>query len=369
MATATLTSEGAPDLVVVHFVGDLSFARKIAENIRVCEQEVFSAAARQVLTACDVLCGNLESPIVKKASVREKGGFCGPERAISHLTIFTVLSLANNHALDCGQAGLEETIELLDAAGIAHTGITTAGSEDFGRVSLTVRGQRLSIFGCTTREAVEVDRPPGLCRCFIEDERFRAAVHAEAELGATVVVLFHGGDEFMGEPSPALQHQLRTLHQDGACVIVTQHPHVLGGPELTDGSGLTWFSLGDFLFDGQTASRRHSAILRTRLRKGRMVQYDIVPTLISDEYCVEIAPPEIAEKVTKRTRDVARRLQRPLTRYTYVPRYLWAVSTYQLQRIAVIAKKDGVAGFCRFALTRFQYLQAYGRTILRVVLR
>lgn len=84
----------------------------------------------------DLVIGNLETPVIKDNNnlVHRKTNFAAPKEfaeAVFNSGIHYV-STANNHALDRGIDGLNDTIEILDSIGFKHTGTFN----DYSRPSL-----------------------------------------------------------------------------------------------------------------------------------------------------------------------------------------------------------------------------------------
>src|SRR4029453_14527217 len=93
---------------------------------------------------------------------------------------FDVVSVANNHIDDFGDAARQSTLAELDRIGIAYSGPP-------GRVGqLTVRGRAVDVIAFATY--------PGLNN-LLDLDAARALVAASAARGAITVVSFHGGRE------------------------------------------------------------------------------------------------------------------------------------------------------------------------------
>lgn len=129
------TSGGA---YTVLFAGDVGFGESYLHRPRMdalrqvlashgFEHSISSLVG--LLQSADHVIGNLEVPLADRPSPALEGrknylGWCDAERTVAALRRagFHALSLANNHALDCGAAGLAETIRRLNDAGIGHFG-------------------------------------------------------------------------------------------------------------------------------------------------------------------------------------------------------------------------------------------------------
>ncbi len=183
-----------------------------------------------------------------------------PERAglFGELGIDAV-TLANNHALDFGQEALLDTCEVLDGAGILHTGAGADLEEAKRPVILEQGGRRIVILGAT-RVIPEAGwaagkNHPGMLATYdpsvllAEISRWRA----EADF---VIVYVHWGIE-RSETPEAYQRVLGQQYiEAGADLVVGSHPHVLQGIEYYQGKPIV-YSLGNFIFG--------SAIPRTML--------------------------------------------------------------------------------------------------------
>jgi poly-gamma-glutamate capsule biosynthesis protein CapA/YwtB (metallophosphatase superfamily) len=159
-----------------------------------------------------------------------------------------VVSLANNHVLDFGVDGLEETLSSLDAAGIAHCGagpddasarrpvIIDAGGLRIGFLSTMQRYHlyvRENLYASTTRAG-----PARLRLHHIRQDI--AALRRDADV---CVVLVHWGRNYRGV-SPRQERLARALREAGADLIVGHHPHIPQRVEVI-GSTPVLYSLGN----------------------------------------------------------------------------------------------------------------------------
>src|SRR2546429_7636858 len=135
-------------------VGDLNLDRRVAGAGLLQGDTLYPfRALLESLRGADITFGNLESPIASDATpVPDSGGvFTAPPLAALALARagFDIVSTANNHAWDGGQAAAEETMRLLTRAGVRFVG------SGFGRdmaeqpVILERRGWRGAVFAVT----------------------------------------------------------------------------------------------------------------------------------------------------------------------------------------------------------------------------
>lgn len=159
---------------------------------------------------------------------------------------FDAVTLANNHVMDLGPAGLEATIDSCREEAIATAG---AGDDVDGAmepVRTTVDGTEIAVFSFCEREyGVATRASPGTA--WVSRPECRQVVTAEADRSDVVIVVAHGGVEYVPFPPPRRQRRLRAFVEAGADLVVGHHPHVPQGWEVFQGSPI-FYSLGNFLF-------------------------------------------------------------------------------------------------------------------------
>ena len=170
-----------------------------------------------------------------------------------------LLSVANNHSLDAGSAGLEYTVRALEKAGISVVGAGRDLDSAYSAVILTAKGIRLAFIGLNgipypnqTAQAVE---PEGWQVANWDAEIAVKSIQSACQHADAVVLLIHWGDEY--EPKPGLAQRLKAadLIEIGADVVVGSHSHtpqeteIYVSPELPNKRGFIAYSLGNFVFD------------------------------------------------------------------------------------------------------------------------
>lgn len=171
-----------------------------------------------------------------------------------------VVSLANNHALDQGEAGRADTARTLLEQGIqpaweAHDARLTRG----GRL-VQVLARDLSGAGAIERAQAELP----------------AAV-ARARREGAVVVSLHWGRTGSLLPAPAQRRLAALLVDAGAAVVLGHGPHSLQGIERR-GAGVIAYSLGNLAFECRCTAEEDAYVLRVGLdAEGRAGPVWVVP--------------------------------------------------------------------------------------------
>lgn len=348
----------------LNFVGDISFARAVRHRIEDPLAALFSPELQAKLTSGDFLCGNLEAPLIARAQPVSDNALWGPTHAVRFLKAFSMLSLANNHIFDCGDAGVAETLTVLREHGIRSSGIAPAGDSPIQPVTVTVGQEEAVVVACTTNSLCREPAASGYRLSVIEDPEFLAGLARVVQSSKSTVLLFHGGNEYVPYPPPSLRGSLWRLVALGVRVIVTHHPHVLGGPEVPKKGSLIWYSMGDFLFDGPTKKRRTSGILQIELRDGEVAASGLIPTIITDALDVRTAERQLALEVSRKVQHFGRRLRAPTYAWLYGLTYMWCLLTFQSERLWVILRNKGVMASVRFAVLHLRYVPFYVRRLV-----
>lgn len=256
-------------------VGDISL---------VCEEgrDPFANVARY-FRAGDIVFGNLECVLCEAGTAAEKEVTLRvPSSCAGHLQRagFTVVNLANNHALDFGSAGLAQTLAALRARGIACIGAGDAASPG-GRAIIECRGLKVGFLGfgeadmCHRQDDVFVNR---IDRGAILDQ-----LRCLKPLCDVAIVSLHWGIEYARYPSPAQTKLARELAAEGAGVVLGHHPHVVQGIERV-GTSLIVYSLGSFQFKPlRNGTTRQSFMLHARISPRGVERYRAIPIWIDED--------------------------------------------------------------------------------------
>lgn len=212
-------------------------------------------------------------------------------------TGYDTCSTASNHTLDHGASGVKRTLDVLDEAGLKHTGSARSSEEAGTPLVLDVNGVKVAqisfAFGFNGREVPE-DKP------WLANEIDYQAI-ADAELAArdggaeVVIASIHWGREHRPNPSSSqLELSRKIAERTGINLIIGHHSHVVQPMEKVAG---TWvaYSLGNQIarHDIPTGLTEEGAIgwFEFAERDGRWdVQARYVPTLLT-------IPPEEGEQL------------------------------------------------------------------------
>ncbi|HEX2138508.1 MAG TPA: CapA family protein [Woeseiaceae bacterium] len=239
--------------ITVAAVGDMMLGTDYPENhLPDDDGASFLAEVTPVLSAADLAFGNLEGVLADGGTPRKTCTnplacflFRSPARYAAHYADagFDVLSLANNHARDFGEAGRSATMRALDSAGILHSG------REGEFASLEVKGLSVALL------AFAVTQKSNLMHAYVAAADTVAAHAAKHDV---VIVSFHGGAEgrnmtripfaeewYFGEPRGDVVRFARSMVDAGADLVLGHGPHVVRGMERYR-DRLIAYSLGNF---------------------------------------------------------------------------------------------------------------------------
>lgn len=235
------------------FVGDIMLSRNIGDLMRERNDWTFPFAhVREFLASADLVFGNLEGPISGRG--RNEGSiysFNAETAAIKGLRAsnISVVSIANNHIFDYGDAAFLDTLAVLDAAGVAAVGGGVRYRDAHRPVIRTVGTTSIAFLAYTDLVPAFRGKPtasPAVARpeisALIEDIEM-ASVRADV-----VIVSFHWGNEYETQHNARQEEIARIAIDHGAALVAGHHPHVVQEVESYK-NGYIAYSLGNFVFD------------------------------------------------------------------------------------------------------------------------
>lgn len=279
------------------FIGDVMLGRLVNQHLKQEPPKYVWGNTLPLLKKADGLICNLECTISDRGepwSVTPKVfHFRSDAKNVTALTRagVTIASLANNHALDYGYEALDDTIALLDKAGIAHTGAGKTLNEASTPAIVNIKKQTITMLAFTDnqpdwRAQMEI---PGVLfiPTKIRDRRGAALFKTVAQLKAKsdiVIVSAHWGGNW-GYDVP--DEHIRFAHRlvlAGADIVFGHSPHVCRAVEIFAGRPIL-YSCGDFVDDyavDRVEPNDESFIFKVSFRDKAPSAVRLYPTLIDN---------------------------------------------------------------------------------------
>lgn len=253
------------------------------------------AGVRSVVEAADLAICHLEVPLADAA-----GPFTGyptfsapPEVATALAeTGYDTCSTASNHTFDQGFEGARTTLDVLDEAGIGHTGSARTEQEAATPLVSTVNGVKVAQVSYTFGYNVGTEPPESWMGNVLDVENVLAAARAARKAGAQVVIAsLHWGNEDESAPTPFQRETARALLADPAInLIVGHHTHIVQPLEKINGKWVA-YGLGNQIarHEEPRGTTEEGVMARFRFSRGpdgwTADQAEYLPTL------VDLGPP------------------------------------------------------------------------------
>lgn len=192
------------------------------------------------------------------------------------------LSLANDHSLDYGSAGLGSSLSYVNELGLQSAGagenLPAAGMYRI----LEANGLRIGFLACS---AVNPNGPGPIDDYCLTTTAYSALYRnvllASDETDLVVVYVCWGEQDGLGV-SDAQRRVAHQLIQSGADVVIGTHPHVLQPVEQYQ-NGWIFYSLGDLVSSRDQRGERESVLLRLDVdTETRGASFTLIPLLLED---------------------------------------------------------------------------------------
>jgi len=243
----------------------------------------------------DCVIGNSEIPLTERGTRAAKfvSWRVSPTVAKQMQVLgFDIVTLANNHALDYGHEGLEDTL-----AAFHNVGVQAVGA---GKDVDTALAPAVVTFDATTKVAIigvactlplgsiaDVNHPgiapirvstryefdpmdlqeePGCQPTYIHTqanpadvEQLCQKIHMLKQEGYLVLVSIHWGNAFQKQLAQYQRPLAHAFQQAGCDLVIGHHPHTIHGIEII-GRMPVLYSLGNFIMDETTVGRADSGL-------------------------------------------------------------------------------------------------------------
>jgi poly-gamma-glutamate synthesis protein (capsule biosynthesis protein) len=255
--------------VEIGFAGDVMLGRNVDRRQNRRPVEAVWGDLRPRLRSLDGLVANLECCLSTRGSewtetYRPFHFRADPDWAVPALEDAGVdcCALANNHVLDYGPVALADTLDALDAAGIARTGAGRDVARALEPATFEMAGLDVTVLSLTdnTPEYAASTDSPGTAYVALDEDADagvaadsrtraeRALAAARATDPDLLVASVHLGPNMVERPGAGQQRFVRWLAHAGIDVVHGHSAHVFNGIEIRNGSVLM-YDTGDFVDD------------------------------------------------------------------------------------------------------------------------
>jgi len=315
-----LTPGGVPDLknkeynkkslpkeTSLIFTGDIIPARMV--NYKMSKKNDFTYpfdATKKFLKNADYTIINMESPLTKDCKPTQNGMvFCGNQKFVKGLNSsgVDVVSLANNHILNKGTQGLDETKKLLNENGISYVGEN--------KILYKTTSRNVKIAFISYNDILPRDKRVSI----LDKDKVKKQIATAKEHADFVVVMFHWGKEYSYQPvsdPPVAKHAPKKIARlavdNGADLVVGNHPHTVQGYEKYKGKYI-FYALGNFIFDQMWSEQTGIGyVLRVKIHDTKISSYQIEPIKIGSDYQPVFLKGKEKKEVLQKIKEISDRL-------------------------------------------------------------
>src|SRR6266849_2105510 len=224
-----------------------------------------------LLRRAPIVLGNLEGPFAENARKQQRNFSYRVDVSLASSLSragINVVTLANNHLMDCGRSGVLETLDALSNAKVLALGAGTNERAAHAPVIRQAGGMRIGLLGYywNRRTAATADRPGS---AMDPPEALQADIRGLREHADRIVVTFHWGVPYEPKPSSDDRAKARFAVDCGADAVVGHHPHIVQPFEIYRGCPI-FYSVGNFAF-GSGNSRAGGLLVGLRFEDNKTV--------------------------------------------------------------------------------------------------
>jgi poly-gamma-glutamate capsule biosynthesis protein CapA/YwtB (metallophosphatase superfamily) len=283
-ASVPAASPTRPATITLAFAGDVHFTGRTAGLL--ADPAAAFGPISAALSKADLAMVNLETAITQRGAPESKEfTFRAPPTAFTALKAagVDIATMANNHAVDYGPVGLQDSLSAIASTRFPVVGIGRNATQAYAPWYGIVQGRWVAVLAAsqvqdrTLAAHTATDTSPGIASAF--SPRLIAAVRAAHQRAGVVVVYVHWGKE--GDECPlGVQRQLAAiLARNGADIVVGTHAHLLlGGGWL--GTTYVGYGLGNFVWWRDNAFSNDTGVLTLTVRARQAVAATLTPAHI-----------------------------------------------------------------------------------------
>ena len=304
-------TQSADPTLNLMFGGDVTLTDAYSDKVGKNYQWAFSQL--EEFRQADVSMVNLEAPFTSAAQPLpgKKFNFKAPVENVQVLQNggIDIVNLANNHAMDYQSAGLLETTQTLQKAGIQSVGAGENIKAARRPVIMDVKGKKVAYLGYYDAD-LHAATAQGAGTNPRHNDRVAADIKALRKQVDWIVVNYHWGEELAKYPGDWQIDLARFTVDQGADLVVGHHPHVLQGAEVYKGRPIV-YSLGNFIFGGNSTSDYDTAALKVSL-KDQQMRVEFLPVQVRS-YQARVVNGQAGQQILGQITGVSDIFQQPMT--------------------------------------------------------
>ncbi|MBX7076089.1 MAG: CapA family protein [Methanobacteriaceae archaeon] len=260
--------------VSISVTGDVMFGRKMPGVLSSNESPYRYVS--NVTNNSDILLVNFENPATNsgtafKSDVPLK---CSPTYVpLVKGANTTVCAMANNHAFDYGEVGMNDTINNLNQVGAIHIGAGLNVGNASAPAVIHSNGRTITILNYMDSNNFAEYGQDVMPKATVNSAGYSAynetlaaqEIQAAKDNGSDYVIVYmHYGNEYSRSPNEAQKNISHQCIDNGADIVIGSHTHVTQGVEMYKGKPI-FYNLGNFIFDQSNSATHRAYFLNIQL--------------------------------------------------------------------------------------------------------
>lgn len=233
--------------------GDFCPNKRVSELINNNNWKDVLSDLEPLIKSADLSVLNFECPIADenyKPIIKQ-----GPNLKCSKTSIdmikatgFNLVTLANNHFFDFGEAGVVNTLQKLRSKYIDTVGGGMNLKEASNIYYFEKNGIKTAIINCCEHEfSIATEKTAGANPLNPIKQWYE--INEAKKKADYIIMIVHGGHEHYDLPSPRMKELYHFFVDAGANVVINHHQHCFSGYEVYNNSPI-FYGLGNLCFDG-----------------------------------------------------------------------------------------------------------------------
>jgi len=241
--------------IQVLFAGDILLDRGVKERIEhLGPGALFHPSIDSIFRQCDFVIANLECPATKvRTPINKKYIFRAEPELLKTLKEHQVshLNMANNHSMDQGRSGLQETYFNILKYGMTPLGYGENLKQACKPELITSKPRKiylLSSLQVPSENWTYLENSPCVCEESIKSIINQITFLKTTEPNCVVIIQLHWGIEHTQTPLISQKQHAHSLIDSGADCVIGHHSHTIQIVENYKGKTI-FYSIGNFIFD------------------------------------------------------------------------------------------------------------------------
>lgn len=260
--------------ITISLAGDVSYSTYVKNKVNQFGVTYPMENVREIFQNDDISFINLETAITdrkKPANMKKEYNFASNSNTAKELANSSIdlVNIANNHALDYGQEGFIDTMNLLDAAGVQYVGGGRKIDEAISAKIIEVKNKKIGFIAVNavvpSRTWLATDKRAGQVSMYPYEVDKRLAYIKEVKSQVDYLILsIHWQGLSNSKNEKDYINAAHKLIDAGVDVVVGTHPHLMQATEYYK-DGIIFYSLGNFIFPNMGGRADKAAIIQLEI--------------------------------------------------------------------------------------------------------